>query len=202
MTEAAHFPPIHWAQRINSILITIPVVDAKNVRIELPDSGKTLVFSCEGGASERPPYACSLRLYRRVSPEESSHVVHSGGVDLTLIKASSDAAEREEDDFRSWPRLTESKAKNANIHVLWSKWKDADEEEEENISEMNAGMNYEEIAAKLMAQRSKEEVAAALGPEGQYIPAFGSAAGQAPMTEAELNAEDEYDDMPPLEETE
>ncbi|CAD2216960.1 hypothetical protein AGDE_05616 [Angomonas deanei] len=128
---AALFPPLKWAQRPEYVLLTVDLQDAKEVRIQLAEAGAVFVFSCEAGGKS---YACRLELYRPVESEESHHVVRPRQVELKLKK-------KQTDDEEEWPRLTKVKNyQQSFIKVDWSRWKDADEvDEQEDLDDFGMG---------------------------------------------------------------
>lgn len=198
---ASIFPPLLWCQRAEHVLITIPLQDAVNVVISLPEDGAVLSFSCQcGGVS----YACQQPLFRRVAAEESSHAVRPRQIELKLKKVYQGEGNDIDDDI-SWPRLTKEKKKVPSILVDWARWVDADAEEEE-AREMDAlgdfGMSEDDLVNTLTSKEAREEsrreAAEALKVDPDSFPGFGSAAGQRPLSEEEImGAGDDDDDMPP-----
>eukprot|EP01084_Bolivina_argentea_P162993 283599_1 len=118
-------PDLAWAQRPDTVLITVSVQDAKDVDISVTD---TLTISCVGGEKK---YECKIPLFAEVVPEESSNVVRPRAIEIKLQKKVTT------DEY--WTRLTKEKVKNAHIQIDWNRWKDEDEAEEGDTGDFGAG---------------------------------------------------------------
>lgn len=199
----ALFPPLKWADCHDYILLTVDLQDTKNVVVRTAKDGTSLHFECsapppkshENDPSGSIQYGCDIELFQPISAEESSPKVLPRHVELKLVKVGG-TEER-------WPRLTKEKKKNIPIEVDWAHWKetDEDEEDEEDIKKLtNFGMSDEELISHLRTSNEKE-VAKDVNIPPSSFPAFGSAAGQAPISDEEImNARNDDDEMPPLEE--
>eukprot|EP00816_Leptocylindrus_hargravesii_P002640 CAMPEP_0196810710 /NCGR_PEP_ID=MMETSP1362-20130617/13255_1 /TAXON_ID=163516 /ORGANISM="Leptocylindrus danicus, Strain CCMP1856" /LENGTH=205 /DNA_ID=CAMNT_0042185827 /DNA_START=67 /DNA_END=684 /DNA_ORIENTATION=+ len=123
--------PIKWAQRSDSLYITIALPDVKDESIQLEDS--TLNFT---GTSNSKPYTVAIEFFKPVSSEESTYKVLPRSVQMHVVKKD------QEDEF--WPRLLKDKAKEKNqVKIDWDRYVDEDEEEEEggfDMSAMEGGM--------------------------------------------------------------
>ena len=110
-------PQIKWCQRKDRVNAKVEVRDAKSVVIKFtaPDQ---LEISC---VSDGKTYHFDMPLFAAYDTENSSYKVFGFNIELILKKT----------EQVSWPRLTQSKAKMANIGVDWNNWVDSDEEAEE-----------------------------------------------------------------------
>eukprot|EP00814_Leptocylindrus_danicus_P011729 CAMPEP_0116028138 /NCGR_PEP_ID=MMETSP0321-20121206/15187_1 /TAXON_ID=163516 /ORGANISM="Leptocylindrus danicus var. danicus, Strain B650" /LENGTH=211 /DNA_ID=CAMNT_0003501909 /DNA_START=78 /DNA_END=713 /DNA_ORIENTATION=- len=127
----ANTAPIKWAQRSDSLYITIALPDVKDENIQLEDG--TLNFT---GTSNSKPYTVAIEFFKPVSSEESTYKVLPRSVQMHVVKKD------QEDEF--WPRLLKDKAKEKNqVKIDWDRYVDEDEEEEEggfDMSAMEGGM--------------------------------------------------------------
>ncbi|KPA82005.1 hypothetical protein ABB37_03182 [Leptomonas pyrrhocoris] len=203
--SGALVPPISWAQRPEYVLLTIALQDTTNVTVEMKEEGKVLYFSCT--APEDKHYAYTLHFYAPISPEESQHVVRPRQIELKLKKKFHKSLEEAEDDEVEWPRLTEEKTKHSNINIDWSKWKDAGDNDAGSDDLGDFGLDgdgggdemdeqYSEMLSQLMAAQGQQDAEQHAGLPAGGLPTFGAAAGQKPSE----GAEEEDDDLPPLEE--
>lgn len=198
--------PILWAQRPEYVLLTVPLQDARKVRVELPNNGAQLKLSCTTPgadptvAKDDRQYESCLDLFREVAAEESQHVVRPRQIEIKLRKKKDEA-----DEEREWPRLTKEKTKLNNVQIDWNKWKDEDAEDDQaddlgdfGMGGGESGINYDDMVSQFMVKQSHDEAVAATG--NTDIPKFGVAKGQQPLSEEEMKRiEESYDDMPPLE---
>jgi prostaglandin-E synthase len=95
------FPNLKWAQRMDTVYLTIDILDAEKTEINLTDEGK-LSFSAE---SHGQKYGFDMELYKGVIKEESGWNTKGRNVSFRLAKT-------EEDQEEYWPRLTKDKIKN------------------------------------------------------------------------------------------
>eukprot|EP00924_Labyrinthula_sp_SR-Ha-C_P013936 maker-scaffold_5-snap-gene-18.53-mRNA-1 protein AED:0.33 eAED:0.33 QI:89/1/1/1/0.66/0.5/4/100/189 len=112
-------PTVKWAQRKNSLFLTIdvPDIDKETAKIELTE--KKLNFEGKSGEKE---YKVEIDFLKEidVKNEETKYQVKDRGVSFFLIK-------QEEE---RWSRLYEDKTLNrANVKVDFDKWIDSDEED-------------------------------------------------------------------------
>ena len=124
-------PRILWAQRKESVFMTIEVFEVKNEKIEIKDNMVT--FSGVRG-SDDAKFAVSLELFGSVDAEKSKVSVGHRDVSLVLVKS-------EPGPF--WPRLLKSTQKMHFIHTDFSKWVDEDEEDEENVESTGNAGNFD-----------------------------------------------------------
>lgn len=106
--------PLQWAQRPATILITVPVSDAKDVVIK--SLSDVLEISLKSGEKV---FSSKTALFAEIIPEESSHVVRERAIEIKLQKKNQTS--------EYWPRLTKDKVKNSHITIDWGRWKDEDE---------------------------------------------------------------------------
>ena len=196
MTATTVHPPINWAQRNDVVLITIPLQDATDVQIALTEN---FTFSATSAGKS---YSCTVPLFDKVVPEESSHVIRPRQIELKIRKADTEK--------EYWPRLTKEKSKSAYIQIDWNKWKDEDEVEGgsagEDLGDFGmggggmggmGGMDMQQMLAQLGGAGGMGAMGGMPGMPGMSgMPDFGSAAGQKETHEG-APAEDE--EMPPLE---
>lgn len=120
MTQPAKTPTLLWAQRKESILITLAIQDPLNVTLKATES--TLHFTCES-TSESSQFGFDLNFYAAIDADGIKQHVSGLGVDLVIPKR--DIVQP------FWPRLTKEAGKCAWIKTDFSKWRDEDDEEEE-----------------------------------------------------------------------
>ena len=124
MDSTAKFPPLKWAQRADTVFITIDVADCKDIKTDIDEATQKLVFSATTTKDGQDvKYACDLELFEPVVKEGSKWNTKGRTVIFSVEKKDKEAEEW-------WPRLTKEKGKNPLITIDWAKWKDADEEEE------------------------------------------------------------------------
>lgn len=121
------FPPIRsqWAQRSDSLYITIALADVKDETIDLTDT--ELHFK---GTSESKPYEVNIKFFQPVDSkaEGSTYKVIPRSVQFYVMKV---ASEKEDDEEEFWPRLLEDKALAKNqVKIDWDRYVDEDEEDE------------------------------------------------------------------------
>jgi len=106
-------PTVKWAQRDDSVWLTIEVKDPKDVKVDLLKD--SLNFSAN--SSDGKHYAFSIELNAAVSVEESKHSVKRS-VEIYLKKETKE----------SWN--TPMKGQKNWFAVDWTKWADSDDEDE------------------------------------------------------------------------
>mmetsp|Transcript_20916 Transcript_20916/g.30936 ORF Transcript_20916/g.30936 Transcript_20916/m.30936 type:complete len:143 (+) Transcript_20916:73-501(+) len=117
--------PIKWAQRSDSLYITIALADVKDETITLTDT--ELHFK---GTSESKPYAVNIKFFQPIDSkaEGSSYKVLPRSVQMHVMKFPS---EKDDDDEEFWPRLLEDKTLEKNqVKLDWDRYVDEDEEDE------------------------------------------------------------------------
>merc|ERR1712161_175938 len=129
--------PIKWAQRSDSLYITIALPDVTDETINLTDT--ELHFS---GKSVGKEYKFDCKFFKAVDAKASTYNVLPRSVQMHLIKATVESSEDDKEDTEEewWPRLLEDKKLEKNqIKVDWNRYVDEDEEEEAGGFDM-AGM--------------------------------------------------------------
>jgi len=115
--------PIQWAQREDSLYVTISLPDIKDETITITDD--KLQFT---GTSDGAAFSGELELFAKCVATTSSFKVMPRSVQCVLFK---EKVEGQEGEDCFWPRLLKDKAQEKNqVKVDWDKWVDADEEEE------------------------------------------------------------------------
>ena len=145
--------PIKWAQRADSLYITIALpgkldtfralfcesilqdctrltrylavyADVKDETINLSD--KELHFK---GTSEGKEYQVNIEFFKPVDSKDSTYKVLPRSVQMHVLKAAK--GEDDDDDEEFWPRLLKDKALEKNqVAIDWNRWADEDDDEE------------------------------------------------------------------------
>lgn len=119
-------PPLAFAQRKDSVYLTINVPDLSNEKVDVTSS--TLTFSGESGEKK---YEFSFDFFAKVVPEESKWKNHGRNVQMHLVK------EDKEADY--WPRLFSEKIIDKQyVTTDWSRYVDEDEEDDDEGFDMSA----------------------------------------------------------------
>lgn len=119
-------PPLAFAQRKDSVYLTIGVPDLTNEKVDVTSSA--LTFSGESGEKK---YSFSFDFFAKVVPEESKWKNHGRNVQMHLVK------EDKEADY--WPRLFSEKIIDKQyVTTDWSRYVDEDEEDEDEGFDMSA----------------------------------------------------------------
>ena len=118
--------PIKWAQRSDSLYLTIALPDVKDQDIKLSDS--ELHFK---GKSQDKDYEVNIEFFKAVDSEGSKYNVLPRSIQMHIMKKKGD--DDEEEEF--WPRLLKDKALEKNqVKIDWDRYVDEDEEEEAGAS--------------------------------------------------------------------
>jgi len=116
---SANTAPIKYAQRKDSLYLTIALPDVKEETIVLTDT--ELKFN---GKSESKDYQVNIEFLKAVDSEGSSYKVLPRSVQMHILKK-----DKEEEEF--WVRLLKDKALEKNqVKLDWDRYVDEDEEEE------------------------------------------------------------------------
>jgi len=111
--------PIKWAQRSDSLYLTIALPDVKDEKINLTESSLTF----EGTSADKP-YKVDIDFLKKVDAEGSTYKVLPRSIQMHVMKHKDD-----QDEF--WPRLLKDKALEKNqVKIDWDRYVDEDEEEE------------------------------------------------------------------------
>jgi len=128
-----HLAPVKWAQRSDSIYLTIDLRDVQESKIDLTGTG--LHFT---GTSQGKDYELHLEFLHEVDPQRSVWNVLPRSVQMHLVKATSST--------HFWERLLKDKQQEkTNVKVDWDKFVDEDEESKHNQFDMSAfqgGSNF------------------------------------------------------------
>uniref|UniRef100_A0A6B2LNI9 CS domain-containing protein n=1 Tax=Arcella intermedia TaxID=1963864 RepID=A0A6B2LNI9_9EUKA len=111
-------PTCRWAQRKDSVFLTLDIADVKNESIDVSDT--KLTFK---GTSNNIPYEVVFEFFEEVTKEGSKWAVHGKSTELAIKKKTP----------AFWPRLTKSKAKLQWLSIDWSRWVDEDDAEDGDI---------------------------------------------------------------------
>ena len=125
---------LQWAQRTDSLYITIALADVKDETIDLTDT--ELHFK---GTSGDKPYEVNIKFYAPVDSkaEGSTYKVLPRSVQFFVMKVPS--TKEDEDDEEFWPRLLEDKNLEKNqVKIDWDRYVDEDEEAEAGGFDTNA----------------------------------------------------------------
>jgi prostaglandin-E synthase len=117
-------PQILWAQRSETVYLTVELPDAKNPQVKLEPDGR-FKFSAMGGgsSSDNESYEADLELYGKVDVEGSKINVGPRHI----------LCEIEKGEEGWWKRLLKQEGKApAYVRADWNRWVDEDEEEEED----------------------------------------------------------------------
>ena len=122
--------PIKYAQRSDSLYLTIALPDVKDETIVLTD--KELKFN---GTSGDKSYEVNIEFFKEVDSEGSTYKVLPRSIQMHILKK-----DKEEEEF--WPRLLKDKALEKNqVKIDWNRYVDEDEEEEGfDMSNLEGGM--------------------------------------------------------------
>eukprot|EP01038_Epipyxis_sp_PR26KG_P014216 gene14216-19075_t len=140
--------PVKWAQRKNSIYLTIQLSDVKD--IELYISEKTLKFN---GISQGKKYLLELDFFQPIVPHGSIWNVKPDSVQMRLNKKSRD------DEF--WPRLLLHKSKEkTNVTIDWNRYMEEDEADgaDFDTTSLIGGMSFQTFSSGDTAPSSDLEV--------------------------------------------
>jgi len=109
--------PCKWAQRTDTLYLTISLADVTDEKIDVTE--KSLSFTGKSGGKE---YACNFDFHAEVELEGSIWNVLANSVQMKLVK--------KEKDQEFWPRLTSDKLKEKNtVTIDWDKYVDEDEQD-------------------------------------------------------------------------
>jgi len=135
---AVNTAPIKWAQRSDSLYVTIALPDVKDETINLSD--KELHFK---GKSEDKDYEVNIEFFKEVDSEGSKYNVLPRSIQMQIMKRTQDDGEDEEE---FWPRLLKDKAKEKNqVQIDWNRYVDEDEEDDAggfDTSALDGGMGF------------------------------------------------------------
>ena len=130
--EASHTAPVKWAQRTDSLYVTISLADVKDHHIDV--SATTVTF--KGKANGDKDYNVTLEFFKEIETDGSVWNVLPASVQMKLNKK----AKGEE----FWPRLLKDKAlEKTNVTVDWDRYVDEDEQDGDfDTSNLDDGMGF------------------------------------------------------------
>jgi len=123
-------PAVEWAQRTEKIFLTILVDDFKNPTIDCSDD--KLIIKGVGGASKQN-YECELEFFKPIASESIKKESSDRCLSFVLPKKESGPY---------WPRLLKSNTKYHWLKVDFDKWKDEDEQEEQDLDGPENDMGF------------------------------------------------------------
>jgi len=126
---APNTAPIKYAQRKDSLYLTIALADVKDEKIVLTDT-KLNFEGTSGGKS----YEVNVDFFKEVDSEGSTYNVLPRSIQMHILKK-----DKEDEEF--WTRLMKEKALEKNhVKIDWDRYVDEDEEEEGfDMSNMDGG---------------------------------------------------------------
>ncbi|RHY61630.1 hypothetical protein DYB26_005144 [Aphanomyces astaci] len=150
--QRALVAPVKWAQRKDSLYLTVDLADVTDEKVELTNT--TLKFT---GTSNQTKYEVNLEFLHEVDTEaaESKWAKADRNIHFYVLKKDKDA------DF--WPHLLKDKhLEKTNVKVDWNKYVDEDEEGEDSGFDMNAlsgggGFDINQMMAQQGANLPDEE---------------------------------------------
>uniref|UniRef100_A0AC34QTZ4 CS domain-containing protein n=1 Tax=Panagrolaimus sp. JU765 TaxID=591449 RepID=A0AC34QTZ4_9BILA len=116
MATTPKHPMIYWAQRKNTLMLSVAVEDFKVDKLEFKDN----VFVVKGSDKANQLYEANLNLYDKVIPENYHKVDTTRQLELVIAKA----------EANWWPRLLKESTKVPWIKVDFNKWVDEEDEVE------------------------------------------------------------------------
>mmetsp|Transcript_28429 Transcript_28429/g.36908 ORF Transcript_28429/g.36908 Transcript_28429/m.36908 type:complete len:198 (-) Transcript_28429:419-1012(-) len=126
--------PIKWAQRQDSVYLTIDLRDVVDHEINLTSTH--LEFS---GVSDGKKYACNLEFFEEVETEGSVWNVLPRNVQMHILKKDKEAEEW-------WVRLLKDKHLEKNsVSIDWEKYIDEDDDEPDagfDMSALDGGLGF------------------------------------------------------------
>ena len=125
-TSATLTPQCLWAQRADKVFLTLLIQDAKDVKIDLTET-ELKVTALSGTNS----YSASFSFYKKLSRADSFNKVSGPSIAFVLLKQ----------DEEWWPRLLDATAKPNWLKTDFNKWRDEDDEGEDEVVDPSEGMN-------------------------------------------------------------
>jgi len=123
--------PVKWAQRADSVYLTIDLRDISDEKLDL--TADKLIFNGKSGDKE---YSLELEFLHPVKPSDSTWNVLPRSIQMHIIK------EEESDTF--WERLLKDKILNkSHVKIDWDKYIDEDDEQESfDMGNMAGGSGF------------------------------------------------------------
>jgi len=138
MTVAVGCPLVLWAQRADKVFVSVQLGDITEEQIKLETDSLTFKASSQGKVWET-----SIEFNKSIIPEDSTSK-NMGREFLFELK--------KKDPGPFWPRLIKSSQKQQNIKVDFNRWKDEDDEsDDEGMPGM--GGKYDDASLEDMMQQ-------------------------------------------------
>jgi prostaglandin-E synthase len=165
MANGTTHPPVLWAQRNDTVLLTIVVNDLQNEKYSINE--KTLSFYGEDSTQK---YSFDLQFFKEVTPQESKHKKTARGLFFVLKKKESGPY---------WPRLLEDKTRAAFIRTDFNRWKDE--------SDSESGNEFSDQDSNLQAMMQQMGgLGGGAGLSGGQLPGMGGLGGGAGLSGGQL----------------
>ena len=123
LSGAPRPPVVLWAQRADSILLTIEIEDCKEPQLKLEK--EKLYFRGKSDSirsdADHQEHEVTIEFHKPIKPDDSKHNVGARGIEFVIVK--------EEPDW--WPRLLKDTTKRHWLKVDFPKWKDEDDSDDE-----------------------------------------------------------------------
>ncbi|KAH8552818.1 HSP20-like chaperone [Umbelopsis sp. PMI_123] len=132
-------PTVLWAQRADVLYVTVEVFDIEKPEIHI-DNQK---FSFKGISKEsNQEYAVELEFYGEIDPEKSKQHLTARNLQMVIYKKGGESA-------GYWPRLLKSSQKVNFLKTDFAKWKDEDDDDEEDVNPADqfGGMDFSSLMA-------------------------------------------------------
>jgi len=130
-------PTVLWAQRADKVMVSIQLEDVTEEKITVDDSKLSFSAKCHGDT-----YAVDLEFNGTICPQDSKQ--RKGGREYYF-----DLKKKEEG---YWPRLLKDATKYRHIKIDFNRWKDEDDESEDEAAGGKAGM-YDDASLEDMMQQ-------------------------------------------------
>ncbi|OQR98989.1 hypothetical protein ACHHYP_07458 [Achlya hypogyna] len=141
--QSTLWAPVKWAQRADSLYVTIDLPDVKSEKVTLTNSALTFA-----GSSNGQQYAVTLEFLHEVdtAATESKWATTARNVHFYILKKDKEAP--------FWPHLLKDKAlEKTNVKVDWNKYVDEDDDDEQgfDMSALSGGGGFD--INQMMAQQ-------------------------------------------------
>jgi len=139
MTVAVSCPLVLWAQRADKVFVSVQLGDITEEQIKLETDSLTFKASSQGKVWET-----SIEFNKSIIPEDSSSK-NMGREFLFELK--------KKDPGPFWPRLIKGTQKQQNVKVDFSRWKDEEDESDDEGMPGMGGHKYEDASLEDMMQQ-------------------------------------------------
>ncbi|CAK4071513.1 unnamed protein product [Aphanomyces euteiches] len=143
MTQRALWAPVKWAQRKDSLYVTVDLPDVKDEKVILTNSSLKFL-----GSSNQTKYEVNLEFLHEVDTDaaESKWAKTDRNVHFYILKKDKEAA--------FWPHLLKDKhLEKTNVKVDWNKFVDEDDDDDTgfDMSALSGGGGFD--INQMMAQQ-------------------------------------------------